>query len=213
MTKWLLTINFNKMKIKIFLQFVLLFFTQLIFAQITDSTKSYILSGTVVNGETNELLIGANLITSQHIGTLTDENGTFIITVLANDTIRTSFIGYKSLFYVAPFQKQGKYLIKFKLYTDSINLNEVEIFPWPSYDEFKKAFTELKPLAPEIKMDGVKIYQDRNINPIVLPAIAVISNPISVIYDRLLDKKAKLRRRIDRKRNSIKEATFIKSED
>lgn len=200
------------MKIKIFLQFILLFFSQLIFAQITDSTKSYILSGTVVNGETNEVLIGAHITNSKLFGTGTDGTGTFAITVSADDTILISFVGYKTFIYVAPFQKPGKYLIKFKLYTSSITLNEVEIFPWPNYDEFKKAFTELKPQEPAIKMEGVKIYQDRNINPIVIPVIAIISNPISVIYDRLLDKKAKLRRRIERKRSTIEEATFIKSD-
>lgn len=196
-------------KIKIILSFILLFFNQIILAQVKDTSTSYILSGTVVNGETNELLIGAHLITSQHFGTKTDETGIFSLTVFANDTLRVSFVGYKTLYYVAPYQEKGKYLIKFKLYTDSISLNEVEIFPWPSYEEFKKAFAELKSKEPEIKMEGVKLYQDRNIVPYEFPPLSILTNPISFMYDKLLDKKAKQLRRINRSRKTIKESSFI----
>ncbi len=200
-------------KIKIILSFILLFFYQLILAQVKDTSTSYILSGTVVNGETNELLIGAHLITFQHFGTKTDETGIFSLTVFANDTLRVSFVGYKTLYYVAPYQEKGKYLIKFKLFTDSISLNEVEIFPWPSYEEFKKAFTVLKSHEPEIKMEGVKMYQDRNIEPWEFSTLSILTNPISFMYDKLLDKKAKQRRRINRSRKTIKESSFIEEDE
>lgn len=208
------------MKIKLFFSISLLFFYQLIQAQVNDTLTSYILSGTVVNGNTNELLIGAHLITNQHIGTKTDETGVFSLTVFANDTLRISFVGYKTLFYVAPYQEKistndlvRKYLIKFKLFTDSISLNEVEIFPWPNYDEFKKAFTELKSHEPEIKMEGVKMYQDRNIEPWEFSMLNIFTNPISLMYDKLLDKKAKQLRRINRSRKTIKESSFIEKDD
>lgn len=197
------------MKIKIFLSFITFLLTQLISGQTTDTTVSYILSGTVVNGETNELLAGAHLLSSNQFGTKTDETGTFSITVLPNDTLTISYIGYKTLTYVSPQQNSGKYLIKFKLYTDSITLQEVEIFPWPTYDEFKKAFAELKEHEPEIKMEGVKMYKDRNINPMEFTILHILTNPISLIYDKLLDKKAKQRRRIERRRETIKDASFI----
>lgn len=200
-------------KIKIILSFISLFFYQLNQAQINDTLTGYVLSGTVVNGETRELLIGAHIITNQHIGTKTDETGTFSLTVFPNDTLRVSFVGYKTLHYVAPYQENGKYLIKFKLFTDSISLNEVEIFPWPSYDEFKKAFTALKSHEPEIKMEGVKMYQDRNIEPWEFSMLNIFTNPISLMYDKLLDKKAKLRRRLERKRKTIKESSFIEGDE
>lgn len=200
-------------KIKVFLSFILFIFFQLTQAQIKDSSTSYVLSGTVVNGETNELLIGAHLITSQNTGTKTEETGTFSMIVFPNDTLRISYVGYKTLHYVSPFQENGKYLIKFKLFADSISLNEVEIFPWPSYDEFKKAFTALKSHEPEIKMEGVKLYQDRSIEPWEFPPLSIISNPISFMYDKLLDKKAKLRRRLERKRKTIKESSFIDEDE
>ena len=209
-------------KIKIILSFLLLFFFQFTKAQDKDTSSNYILSGTVVNGETNELLIGAHLITNQYFGTKTDETGVFSINVAENDTLKISFVGYKTLYYAVPFQEnaspnnldgRSKFLIKFKLYTDSISLNEVEIFPWPSYEEFKKAFTALKPTEPEIKMEGVKMYQDRNIVPWEFPPLSIISNPISFLYDKLLDKKAKLRRRLERSRKTIKESSFIEEDE
>lgn len=196
-------------KITIVLSVIFLGFHQLIQAQVNDTLIIYVLSGTVVNGETNELLIGAHLITNQYFGTKTDETGVFSINVAEGDTLQISFVGYKTLYYAVPYQEKGKYLIKFKLFTDSISLNEVEIFPWPNYEEFKKAFVALKSHEPEIKMEGVKMYQDRNIVPWEFPVISVFVHPLSFMYDKLLDKKAKLRRRLDRNRKTIKESSFI----
>lgn len=200
-------------KIKLFFSIILLFFYQLIQAQVKDTSASYIISGTVVNGESNELLIGAHIVSSRQYGTKTDETGVFTINVKENDTIRISHIGYKTMRYIAPTQENGKYLIKFKLYTDSITLQEVEIFPWPTYGEFKKAFAELKSKEPEIKMEGVKMYQDRNIEPWEFPTLSILTNPISFMYDKLLDKKAKQLRRINRNRKTIKESSFTEDED
>ncbi|MGE0561978.1 MAG: carboxypeptidase-like regulatory domain-containing protein [Flavobacteriales bacterium] len=197
------------MKIKIFLSFIVFLFVQFISGQTNDTLASYVLSGTVVNGETNELLIGAHLVSSGYTGTKTDETGIFSISISPNDTLTISYIGYKNLQYIAPALINGKYLIKFKLYTDSITLQEVEIFPWPTYDEFKKAFAELKEHEPEIKMEGVKLYKDRNIDPIEFTMLHLLTNPISVIYDKLLDKKAKQLRRLERRRETIKKASFI----
>lgn len=187
------------------LLFLLIFFNTLCYSQTRDSSY-YSLSGTVVNGENNELLSGAHLVSSSSFATKTDENGNFNINVKVNDTLKISYIGFKTYYYVAPHQNPGKYLIKFKLFTDSITLNEIEIFPWPSYSEFKKAFMELKPTEPEIKMEGVKLYQDRSIEPWEFKTIHLFTNPISYIYDKLLDKKAKQRRRIDRRIKTINNA-------
>jgi hypothetical protein len=175
-------------------------------SQTIDTTMHYTLVGTIVNGENNEMLSGAHLISTSAYATKTDENGNFNILLKENDTLKISFVGFKPYYYVAPKQDAGKYLIKFKLYTDSIILKEVEIFPWPSYSEFKKAFAELKSTEPEIKMEGVKLYQDRNIQPYQFSTLHLFTNPISYIYDKLLDKKAKQRRRIDRRTKTINDA-------
>lgn len=187
------------------LLFLLIIIVEFGYCQTSD-TFYYTLSGTVVNGENNEILSGAHLVSSSSFATKTDENGNFSINLKENDTLKISYVGFKSFYYVTPHQNPGKYLIKFKLYTDSIVLNEVEIFPWPSYSDFKKAFAELKTTEPEIKMEGVKLYQDRNIEPWEFKTVHLFTNPISYIYDKLLDKKAKQRRRIDRRIKTINDA-------
>lgn len=167
---------------------------------------TYILSGTIVDGNKNTPLIGAHITSSSNLGTKTDQQGSFELIVTENDTLIISYIGYKTLAYIIPKNTFGKYLTKFNLYRDSISLQEVEIFPWPSYADFKKAFEELNFKDQEIKMKGVKMYQDRNIEPFEFNTLHILTNPLSFMYDKLLDKEAKLRRRIDRRREIIEKA-------
>lgn len=104
--------------------------------------------------------------------------------------------------YVAPKKKNGKYLIKFKLYKDSVSLSEVEIFPYPTYKEFRKAFLAINKEHEKVKMKGVSMYTDKSRTanrPTVL-------SPASFIYDKLFDKKAKMRRRLSRRRKTIKQS-------
>jgi len=51
----------------------------------TTNHKNYTLSGTIVNGVTNKVLLGAHIISSQHVGTTSNEIGAFEIQVTQND--------------------------------------------------------------------------------------------------------------------------------
>ena len=53
-----------------------------------------------------------------------------------------------------------------------------------------------------IKMESVKMYQDK----IITPKSPSLLSPASFIYDKLFDKQAKLRRRLERRRNTIKDS-------
>lgn len=166
----------------------------------TDS--SYTLTGTIVDAALNTPLQGAHIIKNKHNGVKTDINGFFSIKVKENDNIKISFIGYKSINYTCKHQQKGKYLTKFKLSKDSVFLDEVIIFPYPTYKEFKKAFLALDKQKEQIKIKGINTYIDKQKStkkPTVL-------NPASYIYDRLFDKQAKLKRRLNRHRNTIKRA-------
>lgn len=184
----------NKLKLII----VALIFSAL--SSFSQDSTSYVLSGTIVDGTNNVLLIGANLLTSRKIGTKTNENGDFEIIIYQKDTLKISYIGFKTIKYIAPQKDKGKYLIKFKMYKDSISLEEVEVFPWPTYKEFKKAFLTLNKESEQVKMKGVNMYTDKSRTA---PAPSVL-NPASFIYDRLFDKKSKMRRRLTRRRKTIK---------
>lgn len=165
-----------------------------------QNTNSYILSGTIVNGITNTPLVGANLLSTTNIGTRTNKLGEFSINVSSSDTLKISFIGFKTINYIIPYKENGKYLIKFKMYKDSISLTEVEVFPWPSYKEFKKAFLAINKEEDKIKMEGVNMYIDKSTTSYT-PSIF---SPASFIYDKLFDKKAKIKRRLARRRKTIK---------
>jgi hypothetical protein len=166
-----------------------------------QNDSSYTITGTVVNGKKNTPLSGAHIITSNNTGSKTLENGTFTVTASFNDTIFISYIGFKTISYIAPKRKKGRYLTKFKLYKDSITLEEVEIFPYPTYKEFKESFVALNKQNEQIKIEGLNLYIDTK----KITAKPSILNPASYIYDKLFNKQAKLKRRLDKYRSTIKE--------
>lgn len=175
------------------------------YGQTSNPDSLYILSGTVVDGNSNALLEGAHITTSKGYGTKTNPHGDFALNIYPYDTIKVSYVGFKTLTYIAPYQKPGQYLIKFKLYADSISLKEVEIFPYPTYKEFKQAFSELNKQDEKVEIYGVKTYQDK----VTDKSKPTIFNPASFIYDRLFDKKAKLKRKLARRRKTAKDAAII----
>jgi hypothetical protein len=191
--------------LKSIILFLILFTTNLFFA-FGQTDTNYIISGTVVDGKSKSLLAGAHLLSSKGVATKTNEIGLFELVVFEGDTLFISYVGYKTLTYIIPQNKSGKYLTKFSLSEDSISLQEVEIFPWPSYDDFKKAFEELNFKNQEIKMVGVRMYIDKNVEPWEFSTLHLFTNPLTFIYDRLLDKKAKQIRRIDRRRETIEKS-------
>mgnify|MGYP001605034515 CR=1 FL=1 len=168
----------------------------------TVTENSFILSGTVVSGVNNQPLAGSHLLTNRNMGTKTNELGEFTLIVYPKDTLKISYIGFKTIHYIIPYKESGKYLIKFKLFTDSVALSEIEIFPWPTYEEFKQAFIAMDKQNEAIKMEGVKMYQDK----IITPKSHSLLSPASFIYDKLFDKQAKLRRRLEKRRNTIKDS-------
>ena len=182
---------------------LLLFFLPFLGYNQTIINNSYTLSGTVVNGKHNQPLVGANILTNRSVGTKTNEIGEFIINIYPNDTLKISYIGFKTIRYLVPYKEVGKYLIKFKMYTDSVSLSEINIYPWPTYKEFKEAFLAINKEDEKITIKGIKMYQDK---VIVSKAPSPLS-PVSFIYDKLFDKQAKRKRRLKRRRKTIKNST------
>lgn len=179
--------------------------TATIFSQTSNKDSLYILSGTVVNGNNNNILEGAHITTSKGYGTKTNPQGDFALNIYSYDTLKISYVGFKTLTYIAPYQKAGQYLIKFKLYVDSISLREVEIFPYPTYKEFKQAFSELDKQDEKIEIYGIKTYQDK----VTEKRTPTPFSPASFIYDRLFDKKAKLERKLARRRKKVRESAIL----
>lgn len=84
------------------------------------------------------------MIKHAYRGTLTDFYGFFSFVALKGDTVEFQYLGYKKAHFVIPDTlKESRYSLIQMLSRDTILLKETIIYPWPSKEEFKKAFVEL----------------------------------------------------------------------
>ena len=78
-------------------------------------------------------------------GTISDFFGYFSFVAKANDTIKFSSVGYKSVEFVIPDTlTTDKYSLIQVMFEDTIVLKTTTIYPWPSKEQFAKAFVETK---------------------------------------------------------------------
>jgi hypothetical protein len=76
-------------------------------------------------------------------GTASDSNGYFSIFVNAGDTLRFSSIGYRTAYFVMPYNvTENRYSLIQLLRQETVLLSEVVVFPWPTIDQFKEAFLD-----------------------------------------------------------------------
>lgn len=103
-------------------------------------------SGVVVNNDSLTPIPFVNvMIKNTYRGTSTDFYGFFSFVAQKKDTIVFSCLGYKPAMYVVPDSLQEKrYSIIQILFSDTINLDEVFVYPFPSREEFKEAFMHLQ---------------------------------------------------------------------
>jgi hypothetical protein len=82
---------------------------------------------------------------SRRRGTTSDVNGYFSFVAHKKDTINFSALGFKPASFVIPdtITKQRYSLIQL-LSADTITLTAAFIFPWPTLEDFKRAFVETK---------------------------------------------------------------------
>lgn len=84
-------------------------------------------------------------ILNKKLGTITDENGLFSFIAEPHDTIRFSSVGFKKAIFVLPDSLPKPHLnIDVYLARDTIQIDEVRIYPWKTYEEFKEAFLALE---------------------------------------------------------------------
>lgn len=129
--------------------FILLFFSVfcfvVVFAQ--DKNKLIQLSGVVVNADSLKP-ISYTTVYNKTVkrGTLSDVYGYFSTVVLPGDTIIFNRFGYTNSSYIVPDTlSDDRYSIIHILNLDSINPPVITIYPWPSKEDFARAFVEMKP--------------------------------------------------------------------
>ena len=85
------------------------------------------------------------IIKSSNRGTIADLSGYFSFVAQKKDTIIFSAIGYKRAQFIIPDTLSGnKYSLMQGLSFDTLLLKEAVIFPWPTREQFKEVFLNMK---------------------------------------------------------------------
>lgn len=120
------------------------------FAQVIEPSysvrKVIQFSGLVVGGDSLYGLPGtAVMIPSSGRGTITNEFGFFSLPVQVGDSVLFQLLGFKKKFMRIQSIQSDKQTVIVELDQDTILYPEIEIFPFPTEEEFKKAFLAMKP--------------------------------------------------------------------
>lgn len=123
-----------------------------VFGQDSDSVevnkkrKLIQLSGVVMSSDSLMPVYYANIaIKNSYRGTSSNFKGFFSLVVKERDTLLFSAVGYKKALFIVPDTlAQDRYSIIQLMSSDTINLPESIIYPWPKPHEFRQAFLELE---------------------------------------------------------------------
>ncbi|MFC2115716.1 carboxypeptidase-like regulatory domain-containing protein [Bacteroidota bacterium] len=129
-------------------KYLLILFTLLVVFQDSngqDTEKLVQLSGVVRTEYLQPLQFVHILILNKHQGTISDTKGMFSFVVQPHDTIMFSAVGYKRTGLIIPDTLETfNYPVDVIMETDTIEIREVIILPWKTYQEFKQAFLALE---------------------------------------------------------------------
>lgn len=102
-------------------------------------------SGVVVTDSLQPVPFTNILVRNSYRGTMSDVYGYFSFVAQAGDTILFSAVGFKRSQYVIPDSlRENKYSMIHVLNTDTVMLDQVVVTPWPSREQFRDAFLNLR---------------------------------------------------------------------
>jgi hypothetical protein len=140
--------------IKNIASFLILFCLVLVFkptqAQDQQERKVIQLSGIILNADSTDAVPGVNVyVPKKGRGTSSGRFGYFSMPVLEGDSVVFSFIGLKrQVFSVPDNVADDKISLIVTMQEDEIALAEIEVMPYPSEDEFKRAILAMNYDAP-----------------------------------------------------------------
>jgi hypothetical protein len=126
-------------------------------AQETDSTyldsNLIQLSGVVINEENLEPMPYTTIFDKTvRRGVIADYYGYFSTVVYPGDTLYFNYFGYKTSTFIVPDSlEDNRYSMIHMLHKDTLNLPEVVVYPWPSKEDFARAFVEMRPYDDALK--------------------------------------------------------------
>jgi len=103
------------------------------------------ISGIVITeeGDSTIPLPFAHIINkTRHEGTISRLDGYFSLPAMPGDTIQIEYVGYQTWTTVVP--DTDRIFLVVRLEPDTLTLQEVVVYPWPSPEQFKQAFLTLQ---------------------------------------------------------------------
>jgi hypothetical protein len=156
-------------------------------------TVPVILYGKITNNQSIPLSNVHVIDLNTRTGTITSSDGLYRLPVYAKDTVRFSSVGYKTTLLIMAGTADQVLLANFQLITDTLNLTEIVIRPYPKdLQTLKREFLSLE-LTEEPKvdlhMDEIEIQGPVNSG-------MVISGPFTALYEAF-SRHAKIMRKYE----------------
>lgn len=127
-------------------------YSQFSFGQ-EDDKRLIQLSGVVLSSDSLERMpFTAIYDKTTRRGTISDYYGYFSMVTKPGDTLVFNYIGYKPSTYIVPdtLSEFGYALIQL-IDPDTLMSKPVRVYPWPSREEFARAFIEMDPYEDDIR--------------------------------------------------------------
>lgn len=150
-----LTINTRSLKISIIVVVLLLTYSASAQSKVKtlDDSAMIQLSGVIVAEDDLEALSYTTVFDKTiRRGVIADYYGYFSMVTFPGDTLYFSFYGHKTSTFIVPDTlTDERYSIIHMMQKDTVNLPSVDVYPWPSREDFARAFVEMQPYADDIR--------------------------------------------------------------
>lgn len=127
-----------------------IFSIHLVNAQDTRERKVIQLSGIILNSDSTDAVPGVNIyVPKKGRGTASGRFGYFSMPVLEGDSVVFTFIGLKKQSFKVPdVVENDRISLILTMEVDEIALAEIEVMPYPTEEEFKKAIIAMNVVDP-----------------------------------------------------------------
>ncbi|MEI6050116.1 MAG: carboxypeptidase-like regulatory domain-containing protein [Bacteroidota bacterium] len=113
----------------------------------------YVQVNGIITDESYRPVPGVAVVSKKlHRGTISERTGIYSITSIPGDTIFFRALGFKRYHTIIPLTYKERHCkVDIALEIDTIQIEEITILPWKSYNEFIKDVTKERPVDPIIE--------------------------------------------------------------
>lgn len=119
----------------------------------TNETVRYVQLSGIITDESYRPVQGVAVVSRKlHRGSVSERTGIYSITSTPGDTVFFRALGFKRYHTIIPESYDARHCkVDIVLEIDTIQIEEIAILPWKSYNEFIKDMTKEKPVDPIIE--------------------------------------------------------------